>query len=195
MFLAIRLTSVTLAGLTASPYVWTPVASESVRPNQLYTLSIEQSGLTNYSPMFAIGGAAAAPAALDRMYAAYGVPLPVGTQHYFPLYKRGAPEAAKVHHSELQLFSGGIIPRSFAINAGAAHTAISTGTGPVTPLAYATGYVPQLAYATGSGTGTGIRGGFAQTTPSSVQPYLSAASMLNVDWRAVMTLFLLLLWI
>ncbi|KAI4254407.1 MAG: hypothetical protein L6R42_007204 [Xanthoria sp. 1 TBL-2021] len=71
------------AGLLSSPYTWTPVASNVVRPGVSYVLSIVQSGLTNYSPVFSIGARAAGP----QLAHAVRAPLPIGTAGYYPLQK------------------------------------------------------------------------------------------------------------
>ena len=92
----VDLTMVTPAGLTASPFVWTPTASSTVRSGQLYYLSIHQGGTTNYSPMFGIMAAAAK--AQDE--ADFGALLPVGRQHHFAIDKRNDEQPVEVHASE-----------------------------------------------------------------------------------------------
>ncbi|KAL8870008.1 MAG: hypothetical protein Q9174_003843 [Haloplaca sp. 1 TL-2023] len=83
-------------GLTASPFVWTPVASSTVRSGQLYYLSIHQGSDTNYSPMFGIITAAAK--AQDN--AEVGALLPVGRQHHFAIDKRNNEQPTGVHGSD-----------------------------------------------------------------------------------------------
>ncbi|KAL8801720.1 MAG: hypothetical protein Q9182_004259 [Xanthomendoza sp. 2 TL-2023] len=76
------------AGLTATSYSWTPVASKVVKPGIPYVLSIVQSGLTNYSPYFTIAARPAASGLLN----AVRVPLPVNARGYYPIPSLQAPE-------------------------------------------------------------------------------------------------------
>ncbi|KAL9579380.1 MAG: hypothetical protein Q9203_006717 [Teloschistes exilis] len=127
------------------PVSWTPTASDSIRAGQLYALSIEQSGLTNYSPMFGI--AASSPAS-NQVRMAHGAPLPVGTAHYYAYRDVAAPAKRNVDNT------GFVLPRSFPF---------STGTGIPDSHAYATG-TPGIS-GSGSGTGAMMRGAQATTSP------------------------------
>ncbi|KAL8923034.1 MAG: hypothetical protein Q9208_004846 [Pyrenodesmia sp. 3 TL-2023] len=145
-------TAATLAtGLTASPYVWTPAASQSVRPGQSYALSIEQSRLTNYSPMFTIGSPAAD---YHQLRLPLREPVRIGTGHYYPLEDR-AVDDGKALNSD-----AGIFPRSHGLIArteGSFHQdgATATPTGTVASLAHATGtLMGSLVHATGTSTGS-----------------------------------------
>ncbi|KAL9577122.1 MAG: hypothetical protein Q9212_006571 [Teloschistes hypoglaucus] len=140
------------------PVSWTPTASDSIRPGQLYTLSIEQSGLTNYSPMFGIG---ASTTASNQIHMAYGAPLPVGTGHYYAYRDVEAPAKRNVDNT------GFVLPRSLALN---------TGTGLADSHAYATG-TPGIS-GSGSGTGAVIRG--AQATTSPIEPPTGEGSRLGL---------------
>ncbi|KAL9027033.1 MAG: hypothetical protein Q9196_004386 [Gyalolechia fulgens] len=167
---------------SGSSLSWTPVHSQSVRAGQLYALSIIQSGLTNYSPMF---GISAATAVSDRVHAAYGAPVPVGTGRYYPIVDRELQNLAGVHHSEFG--SGFIFPRHHVTGTPTGSEishAFATGTGTGTPIGYATGI------------STGSRA--AAAAPSPV-PYVSDAPTLGFGWSWAVTflssgLVSLLLW-
>ncbi|KAL8885826.1 MAG: hypothetical protein Q9215_006372 [Flavoplaca cf. flavocitrina] len=115
--------------LLSSPYTWTPYASAVVKPGVPYVLSIVQSGLTNYSPVFRIGTAAAAPALAYALHA----PVPIGTAGYYPLQKPMGQDNPAVHarHDGTE----GVFPRHDA-------------TGFIFPRHYATGVIPALPEAT-----------------------------------------------
>ncbi|KAL8649759.1 MAG: hypothetical protein Q9210_004208 [Variospora velana] len=176
------------AGVTASPYTWTPVASQSIRSGQLYALSIEQSDLTNYSPMFRIGK----HATLDDFQLQYGVPVPIGFGRYYPLENRAAPDETKVHNTERNVFNtDSIFPRTERVF----HQPHATGTRIGTDVipAYATGTPARsnapLAYATGTSTGSvsGLRG--ADMVPGMApQPIIEPASgapTMSLGWPLV----------
>ncbi|KAL8686721.1 MAG: hypothetical protein Q9218_006915 [Villophora microphyllina] len=163
-------------------FTWTPAATDSIRPGQLYSLSVEQSGLTNYSPMFGISTPTAA-SGLFRVQ--YGAPLPVGTGHYYAIRNVAAPANANVYNSEFRLANTGfVLPRSIAVN---------TGTGTSAPRAYATGNAGISGSISGSG--AALRG--AGTTGSPIAAINHGGSRLALG--AMMALVsascvLLLLW-
>ncbi|KAL8632206.1 hypothetical protein Q9189_002116 [Teloschistes chrysophthalmus] len=157
-----------------NPVSWIPTASDSIRAGQLYTLSIEQSGLTNYSPMFGIGASTAAP---NQIHMAYGAPLPVGTGQYYAYRDVAAPAKRNVDNT------GFVLPR-YPLN---------TGTGIADSHAYATG-TPGIS-GSGSGTGAMMRGARATTSPidgpynggsrlalSAVTAVASAGCVLLLSW-------------
>ncbi|KAI4139559.1 MAG: hypothetical protein L6R39_006229 [Caloplaca ligustica] len=193
------------AGLTTSPYVWTPVASQSIRSGQPYVLSIEQSGLTNYSPWFTIRHAQVD----DQLREQHGAPVPFGPVRYYPLENRAAQDDAKVYNSDVGLHNtGSIFPRTEAIfprNEGIFRRHYVTGTpaSPEVSYAYATGtptgsFKP-VVYATGTSTGSAdsLRG--AARMSSSPIAYANAARKMDLGWSVVMLVsvpcVLLLLWI
>ncbi|KAL8727179.1 MAG: hypothetical protein Q9166_006216 [cf. Caloplaca sp. 2 TL-2023] len=88
-------------GLTASPYTWTPFASQLVQPNVSYVLSIEQSGRTNYSPCFTIR-TSAAQSGLSQAARSYGAPLPVGSTRYYPTQKPWVQQDGEIHGFDLE---------------------------------------------------------------------------------------------
>lgn len=100
-----------------------------MKPGVPYVLSIVQSGLTNYSPVFRIGTAAAAPA---LAYAARA-PVPIGTGGYYPVQKPMGQDHPAIHARNDA--TGGVFPRHDA-------------TGTVLPRHYVTGIIPALSEAT-----------------------------------------------
>ena len=100
-----------------------------MKPGVPYVLSIVQSGLTNYSPVFRIGTAAAAPALAYALHA----PVPIGTAGYYPLQKPMGQDnpAILARHDGTE----GVFPRHDA-------------TGIIFPRHYATGVIPALAEVT-----------------------------------------------
>ncbi|KAI4173163.1 MAG: hypothetical protein LQ343_003090 [Gyalolechia ehrenbergii] len=162
---------------------WTPVPSQSVRAGQLYALSIKQSGLTNYSPMF---GISAVTAVSGREPAAYGAPVPIGIGRYYAIANRDVQDHAEVHNSEF----GSIFPRQYA-------TGTSTGSGIF--HASATGTGTPIGYATGTSTGSinDFRGAAATASPV---PHIGEAQSLGLGWSSVVKFLFagfvsLLLWI
>ncbi|KAL8710620.1 MAG: hypothetical protein Q9220_004844 [cf. Caloplaca sp. 1 TL-2023] len=105
-------------GLTTSPYVWTPTASHSVRVGQLYVLSIIQSGLTNYSPVFGIAAAATQAKVVHApLLGRYG------NSSVFP--------GSEAMFMPAHMATGTIFPRSHATGTGFASTGMfpyATGT-------------------------------------------------------------------
>ncbi|KAL8758090.1 MAG: hypothetical protein Q9184_004034 [Pyrenodesmia sp. 2 TL-2023] len=190
------------AGLTASPYLWTPVASQSVRPGQSYALSIEQSRLTNYSPMFTIG---THPAEYDQLRLPLRQPVRIGTGHYYPLKDRAVQHNGKAPNSDFGIFprsegvfprsegvfprSEGVFPRSegvFPRSEGSflQDEATATPTGTVASLAYATGTPigshSSLVYATGTSTGSiSSLPGAARASSSPIE-YVNAGQTLSL---------------
>ncbi|KAL8897393.1 MAG: hypothetical protein Q9207_007235 [Kuettlingeria erythrocarpa] len=187
-------TAATLAtGLTESPYLWTPVASQSVPPGQSYALSIEQSRLTNYSPMFTIGSHAAE---YDQLQLEFRDPVRLGTAHYYPLKDRAVQEDGKALNSDMA-----IDPRSEGLFARHEATHIATGT--VASLAFATGTPigsgSSLVSATGTSTGTvDTRMGAARASSSPIG-YANAGQALSLGWMGAKLValghFVALLWI
>ena len=129
-----------------------------MKPGVPYVLSIVQSGLTNYSPVFRIGTAAAAPA---LAYAARA-PVPIGTGGYYPVQKPIGQDGPAIHardHATGGLFprhdaTGIIFPQHYATGVipALSEATLETTSQAIPPLSFATGaYYP--IYATGSGTG------------------------------------------
>lgn len=176
------------AGLTASPYVWTPVASQSVRPGQSYALSIEQSRLTNYSPMFTIGSHAAD---YNQLQLQFREPVRIGTGHYYPLEDRAVHHDGKALNSDSGIFprSQGVFPRSegvFPRNEGNfnQHEATATPTGTVASLAHVTstlmGSDSSIVHGTGTSTGSiDILRGAARASSSPIE-YVNAGQTLSL---------------
>lgn len=100
-----------------------------MKPGVPYVLSIVQSGLTNYSPVFRIGTAAAAPALAYAVHA----PVPIGTAGYYPLQKPMGQDNPAIHarHDGTE----GVFPRHDATDI-------------IFPRHYATGVIPALSEAT-----------------------------------------------
>ncbi|KAL8831020.1 MAG: hypothetical protein Q9170_005470 [Blastenia crenularia] len=185
---------------SGSAISWTPVPSQSIRSGQLYALSIVQSGLTNYSPMFGIGGSNAVS---RQIFNSYGAPVPMGTGRYYPIASRVIQVHAKAHNSDFRLFNTEpILPRHYGTE-----TPTGTGTpyvyGPGTEVFYVaapTGTEFPAAYATGTTTGSAdSHRGAALESSSPIAPALSGSSKLSLGWFAVVKavssgMIALLLW-
>lgn len=173
------LTHFVAAGVTASPYRWTPVASKAIRSGQLYALSIEQSGLTNYSPMFGIG----AHAASDALQVQYGAPVPIGFGRYYPLENRAA------HNDNFN--TGAVFPRTEGIfrHGHPTGTPVGTEVSPAYPTGTPAGSNAPPAHATGTSTGavSGLSGA-ARATYS--PPITGGAQTTSLGWSNLATLAL-----
>ncbi|KAI4136710.1 MAG: hypothetical protein LQ341_005488, partial [Variospora aurantia] len=174
--------------VTASPYTWTPVASQNIPSGQMYALSIEQSGLTNYSPMFGIGQ----NAAFDDFQVQYGVPVPIGFGRYYPLKNRAAPEEAKVHNTEGNVFNtGAVFPRTEGVfhQTHATGTPIGTGVIPAYATGTPAGSKAPHAYATGTSTGSvsGLRAAdmVPGMAPQPIIEHANGAPTMNLGWPLV----------
>ncbi|KAL8917350.1 MAG: hypothetical protein Q9172_005890 [Xanthocarpia lactea] len=157
-------------GLLSSPYNWTPVASKVIRPGVQYVLSIVQSGLTNYSPVFSI------ESGLSLAERVFGAPLPVGAAGHYriqrPMEKDNATNTLFSRHDATGVIlpryhaTGPVLPRDDRAGVITPRHATSAK---IHPRNYATGVVHPVpeatpafflqtgaaAYATGYSTGTG----------------------------------------
>ncbi|KAL8856546.1 MAG: hypothetical protein Q9178_006861 [Gyalolechia marmorata] len=178
------LTRFSSAGLLSSPYTWTPVASKVVRPGVLYVLSIVQSGLTNYSPVFSIGASPSA-SGLSLAGRVFDAPLPVGAAGQYPIprpmEKDNATNSLFPRHDATGVVfpryhaTGLVLPRDDRTDVIAPRHATSAE---LHPGNYATGVVPPVpeatpafflqtgaaAYATGYSIGTGTGGSLPYAT-------------------------------
>ncbi|KAL9601427.1 MAG: hypothetical protein Q9219_002493 [cf. Caloplaca sp. 3 TL-2023] len=173
---------------------WTPILSEFVLPGGLYALSIVQSGLTNYSPMFGIQDSASR---VGQVHAAHNAPVPMGTGRYYPVVKRVEQDNARVLNSDLGFFgSGAIVPRHYTT--GIDHPAdYITYTGTESPVTYTfiyptgsgsgstqymgTGTGAPYPTGTSTGSGTNLRGA-AVGSQSPISAYDSGSEKLSLSW-------------
>lgn len=166
-------TSANYSGYAVS---WTPVPSQSIQPGQLYALSIVQSGLTNYSPMF---GISAATGVSDRVHAAYGAPIPIGTGRYYPIANREVQDHAEAHNSDVaSIFprnDGSVFPRHEG-------SVFPRNDGSVFPRNYGT--IFQRDHVTGTPTGSGISHACATGTGTAAGGTMGRSTGCITDFRA-----------